>query len=103
MFKDYLVLGGSEDKEDSLYGFKNDFKRVLDSGVDLKSIKQIYEQLMNDICFRNGSLVSSRAEKRSNGVKWKIAWKNLQQTRQRSDNTGKIFSMAGPARYACYR
>ena len=81
MFKDYLVLGGSEDKVDSLYGFKNDFKRVLNSGVDFKNIKQIYEQLMNDVCFRNGSLVPSRAEKRTTGVKWKIAWKNLQQTR----------------------
>ena len=81
MFKDYLVLGGTEDKVDSLYGCKNDFKRVLEFGVDMKNIKQIYEQLMNDICFRNGSLVPSRAEKRSKGVKWKIAWKNLQQTR----------------------
>ena len=81
MFKDYLVLGGTQDKIDIMYGCKNDFKRVLESGVDLKNIKQIYEQLMNDVCFKNGSLVPSRAEKRSTGVKWKIAWENLQQTR----------------------
>ena len=81
MFKDYLVLGGSLDKVGSLYGHKSDFKRVLNSGVDLKNIKQIYEHLMHDVCYRNGSLIPSRAEKRSTGVKWKIAWKNLQQTR----------------------
>ena len=81
MFKDYLLLGNSLDRADKLYGCKSDFKKVLDAGVDLRNVKQIYDHLMNDICFRNGSLIPSRAEKRSTGVKWKIAWRNLQQTK----------------------
>ena len=81
MFKEYLVLGNLQDKVNHIYGCQNDFKKVLYSGVDLKNTKQIYDKLMNDICFRNGSLIPSRAEKRSTGVKWKIAWKNLQQAK----------------------
>ena len=81
MFKDYLILGNSPDNINGLYGCLNDFKKVLDSGVDLKNVKQIYDGLMNDVCFRNGSLIPSRAEKRSTGVKWKVAWKNLQQVK----------------------
>ena len=77
MYKEYLVLGNLQDKVNHIYGCQNDLKKVLYSGVDLKNTKQIYDKLMNDICFRNGSLIPSRAEKRSTGVKWKIAWKNL--------------------------
>ena len=75
MFKDYLILGNSPDNINGLYGCLNDFKKVLDSGVDLKNVKQIYDGLMNDVCFRSGSLIPSRAEKRSTGVKWKVVWK----------------------------
>ena len=77
MFKDYVAFGGLQEHIGNIYGHKNDFRNLLDFGVDFKNVKQIYEQLMNANLYRNGSLIPSREEKRAK-VKWKAAWSNLQ-------------------------
>ena len=51
----------------NLYGYPEDFTRTFLSG--LTSSKCIYECLLKDIIFRNGSLIPSRNEKRAINVK----------------------------------
>ena len=70
MFKDYVSFGSIHENVGKIYGYKNDFRNLLDAGVDFRNVKQIYEQLMNVEIYRNGSLLPSREEKRAKG-KWK--------------------------------
>ena len=62
-----------------IYGYSEDFEKVLKLRID--SSRQIYEELMNDILVRNNSLIPSRNEKRSRGIKWSVAWKNWSKLR----------------------
>ena len=81
MGKDFANYGDQISEIGKLYGYKNDFKELLNECIDLKNVKLIYEFLMTDICYRNASLIPSRQEKRTCGVKWKTAWSNLKLTK----------------------
>ena len=81
MAKDYVVFGNQKGNIGKIYGYSDEFIKLLELGVDLTNVKQIYNHLIHDKIFRNGSLIPSREEKRTNGVKWKKAWLNLQNLR----------------------
>ena len=81
MGKDFMNYGNQIAEIGKLYGYKSDFKKLLEEGIDRKNVKQIYEFLMTDVCYRNASLIPSREEKRTCGVKWKTAWSNLKLTK----------------------
>ena len=59
MFKDYVAFGNRQENIGSIYGHKNDFRNLLDLGVDFNNVKQIYGQLINVDIYRNGSLIPS--------------------------------------------
>ena len=40
--------------------------------------KEIYDFLLKNIVYKNGSVIPSRREKRSQNVKWSLVWENLQ-------------------------
>ena len=50
--------------------------KVVKEGLDKKEAKEIYKILMERVLHKNGSLIPSRNEKKTNGIKWKVAWKN---------------------------
>ena len=84
MFKDFKNYNYDHSLMLSLYGYINEFKNVINADIDLTDVKQIYNYLMVGSCFKNGSVVPSREEKRSKGVKWKCAWLNLKTTKKLS-------------------
>ena len=81
MGKDFANYENQISEIGKLYGYRSDFKDLLNEGIDFKNVKLIYEFLMTDICYRNVSLIPSREEKRTCGVKWKTAWSNLKLTK----------------------
>ena len=62
---------------DSLYGHMEDLLRVARNNLLNEPAKQIYNFLLHDTIFRNGSFIPSRNEKRLMGVMWSLARKNL--------------------------
>jgi len=81
MWKDFANHDNQISEIGKLYGYRNDFKNLLNEGIDFKNVKLIYEFLMTDICYRNASPIPSREEKRTCGVKWKTGWSNLKLTK----------------------
>ena len=61
----------------NLYGYREDFIQVYQEGLATASVKEIYNYLLQDIVYKNGSLLPSRNEKRSKSVKWSVVFKNL--------------------------
>ena len=61
---------------DQLYDYPVDFRRVHAEGIINGTAKVMYEFLIQDLISKNGSLNPSRSEKRSDSVKWSLAWKN---------------------------
>ena len=61
---------------DQLYDYPVDFRRVHAEGIINGTAKVMYEFLIQDLISKNGSLIPSRNEKRSDFVKWRLAWKN---------------------------
>ena len=61
---------------DQLYDYPVDFRRVHAEGNINGTAKVMYEFLIQDLISKNGSLIPSRSEKRSDSVKWSLAWKN---------------------------
>ena len=59
-----------------IYGYSDDMDKVVKEGLDKKEAKEIYKILMERVLHKNGSLIPSRNEKKTNGIKWKVAWKN---------------------------
>ena len=82
MFKDFENYYYDLSQMLNLYGYVNDFKNVINAEIDPTDVKQIYNYLMVGTCFKNGSVIPSREEKRSKGVKWKNAWLNLKTTKK---------------------
>ena len=79
MYKEFLELECSIDDDvvvDQIYGYPVDFRRVHAYGIANGTAKIIYEFLIQDLISKNGSLIPSRSEKRSDFVKWSLAWKN---------------------------
>ena len=81
MAKDYIVFGNRKENVCKIYGYKDEFSKLLELGLDFKNVKEIYGQLISDKISRNGSLIPSREEKRTKGVKWMKAWLNLQNSK----------------------
>ena len=82
MFKDFKNYNYDHSQMLNLYGYINEFKSVINADIDPTDVKQIYNYLMVGTCFKNGSVIPSREEKRSKGVKWKNAWLNLKTTKK---------------------
>ena len=61
---------------DQLYDYPVDFRRVHAERIINGTAKVMYEFLIQDLISKNGSLIPSRSEKRSDSVKWSLAWKN---------------------------
>ena len=75
-----MALGGNiydMDKIGKVYGYSEDFIKVIDFGLSTSPSKAIYEFMIKDITHRNGSLIPSRSEKRSTNVKWGLVFKNI--------------------------
>ena len=61
----------------SLHGYNEEFVRVYMEGLSTAPVKEIYNFLLQDMLYKNGSLIPSRNEKRSQNVKWSVVFKNL--------------------------
>ena len=64
-----------------LYGYPEDLIKLLKDKSSLWSAKLTYQLLMENELYRNNSLIPSRSEKKSDGVKWAVAWKNWHKMR----------------------
>ena len=62
----------------NLYGYSEEFVGVYKEGLAMASVKEIYEFLLQDMVYCNGSLIPSRREKRSQNIKWSLVWQNVQ-------------------------
>ena len=60
-----------------LYGHSKEFFEVASNDLLNATVKEIYNFLLADLIFKNGSLVPSRNEKKQEGTKWSLVWKNL--------------------------
>ena len=60
-----------------LYGYSKEFKELVLEGFNMTIVKNTYNKLLEKILFKNGSLIPSRNEKRTDGVKWSLTWKNF--------------------------
>ena len=65
------------DKIGKMYGHRKDFLELYQNFLSNATAKSIYEKLMEKVCFRNGSLIPSRNEKRVACIKWSLTWKNF--------------------------
>ena len=73
MYKEYIRLNGDitdNERIHTLYGYPEEMLRVVSRGTNMGSS-------MEDELYRNNSLIPSRSEKRSVGVKWTVAWNNV--------------------------
>ena len=61
----------------SLHGYYEEFLQVYTEGIIMAPVKDIYNYLVQDVVYKNGSLIPSRNEKRSKNVKWSVVFKNL--------------------------
>ena len=74
-FKD--VEEGHFSEVGKTYGYNKDFKELLLEGFNMTIVKNTYDKLLEKILIRNGSLIPSRNEKRTDGVKWSLTWRNF--------------------------
>ena len=75
-FEESNLSINDKEKVKKLYGYSRDFEKLLLEGFDLTVVKITYKKLIENILLRNGSLIPSRNEKRTDGVKWGLTWKN---------------------------
>ena len=61
----------------NLYGYSEEFVRIYTEGLALAPVKEIYNFLLKDVLYRNGSLIPSRNEKKSENIKWSVVFTNL--------------------------
>ena len=64
----------------SMYGYEDKFEFFLDKFDDSTPVKVIYNEMVKEVCERNGSVIPSRNEKKMRGIKWSNTWKNLEKT-----------------------
>ena len=57
--------------------YRNEIQMVIRNDLVKGTTKQIYNLLLEEKISKNGSLIPSRNEKRTLGVKWSISWKNM--------------------------
>ena len=81
MNRSLRLLNGSiydADTIENIYGYKEDFIRIIEKGLSTSPVKAIYDFMIQDITHRNLSLIPSRNEKRSVNVKWGVVFNNFQ-------------------------
>ena len=61
----------------NLYGYSEEFVRIYTEGLALAPVKEIYNFLLKDVLYRNGSLIPSRNEKKSENIKWSVVFTNM--------------------------
>ena len=80
MYKDFLKYECDINDSffvDQIYGNIEDFKMIYEAGLSDAPVKLIYEFMMKKVLYKNESLIPSRNEKRHDGIKWSLAWKNM--------------------------
>ena len=80
MIKDFVKYDCEMDDGymmDNLYGYYQDFREVFFEGLCTAPVKEIYKYLMKNILEKNGSLIPSRNEKKTENIKWNVTWKNM--------------------------
>ena len=83
MIKDYEEIDFNEQEQVPLYGNLADLDKILDiNDRDPWTTREIYHSLLEEKLFSGDSLIPSRAEKRSRGVKWSVAWSNQGRLKQ---------------------
>ena len=81
MYKEFVKNGSNAGNIDKLYGYPKIFKELNDDKITSEPVKVIYQRLLHRMMFRNGSLIPSRNERRTNGIKWSLTWKNWKNLR----------------------
>ena len=61
----------------NLYGYSEEFVRIYTEGLVLAPVKEIYNFLLKDVLYRNGSIIPSRNEKKSENIKWSVVFTNM--------------------------
>ena len=61
------------------YGYRRDVDDIVEKNI--VTSKLIYAELINKEVYRNNSVVHSRSEKRSERIKWRVAWRNYSSLR----------------------
>ena len=59
-----------------VYGYTVDLMDIVKAERTEAEVKEIYNILLEKVTQKNGSLIPSRNEKKTNGIKWKVVWKN---------------------------
>ena len=77
MYKEYIQNGWNIGNINNLYGYPNLFKDLYDLNIVAEPVKKIYAKLVDKLISKNESLIPSRNEKRTGGIKWSITWKNI--------------------------
>ena len=80
MYKDFLKYECDINESfyvNQMYGYIEDFMMIYEAGLAEAPVKCIYDFLMEKILYKNESLIPSRNEKRCEGIKWSLAWKNM--------------------------
>ena len=55
----------------------NEYCFLKDNNLLESNTKLMYAKLIETITHKNGSLIPSRSERRSRGIRWKVSWRNL--------------------------
>ena len=77
MNKDFDDVGREGRNVKKLRGWVKEFQFIHDLNILDSDNKTIYSTLLEKTVKKNGSLIPSRNEKRTRGVKWKVTWRNL--------------------------
>ena len=80
MYKDFIELDCSIEDDflvKDIYGYNEEFVNVFSNGLATSPVKLIYDFLLEEVIYRNESLIPSRNEKKSINVKWSLAWQNF--------------------------
>ena len=79
MYREFILRDCNVNDRDSykdIYGYTEAFSEVVKGGVNMNSTRDIYGYLIDAVISRKNSVIPSRSEKRSENVKWSIAWRN---------------------------
>ena len=83
MIKDYAELDFSAQERLPIYGNIDDLNKILNiNDTEPWTTRGIYHALLEEKIFSGDSFIPSRAEKRSRGIKWSVAWSNQVKLKQ---------------------
>ena len=80
MYNDFIELDCSIEDDflvKDISGYNEEFINVFSNGLATSPVKLIYDFLLEEVIYRNESLIPSRNEKKSINVKWSLAWQNF--------------------------